>query len=134
MRSVLPRLGAAIVLGVAPLAAPCAAQASTAEQEAIHAPSADARRTIRAYADTLTVEVSNLPTDAGHVLLYLFDASGKFGHDKNDDGKFNTGLFGRPKEPFAFSSGAKNHGFSRPSFADASFDVNAPAAKATVTF
>lgn len=169
MRYSLPVLGAAVVFGAAFYAAPCAAQASKAEQDAVHARYADARRTVTTHADTLTVEVTNLPSDAGHVRLYLFDATGKFareaydvdhvavpivhGHavarfvdvpygryaltafqDQNDDGQLNTGLFGRPKEPFAFSSGAKNHGFSRPSFADASFGVNAPAATATVTF
>lgn len=165
MRYSIPILVAAVLLG----AAPCAAQASQAEQDANHARYAAARRTAAGRADTLTVEVSNLSSDDGDLRLGLYDPRTKFPreldhvdnivvrivngravgrfvnvpygsyaiaafHDKNRDGRLNKGLFGRPTEPIAFSSGARVRGFRPPAFADATFAVNAPAARTTLTF
>ena len=46
-------------------------------------------------------------------------------HDKNDNGKLDTGLFGIPKEPFGFSNEPKL-GFGPPKYEDSAFMLEAP--------
>jgi uncharacterized protein (DUF2141 family) len=46
-------------------------------------------------------------------------------HDKNNNGKLDTGLFGIPKEPFGFSNEPKM-GFGPPKYEDSAFMLEAP--------
>jgi uncharacterized protein (DUF2141 family) len=47
-------------------------------------------------------------------------------HDRNDNGRLDTGLFGIPKERLGFSNGVRPR-FSSPSFQDAAFHFESPA-------
>ena len=44
-------------------------------------------------------------------------------HDKNENEKLDTGIFGIPKEPYASSRGAKGK-FGPPKWTDAKFEIN----------
>lgn len=70
-------------------------------------------RSAKVAATARTISFAALPP--GRYLIAAF-------HDENSDGKLNTGAFGRPTEPYAFSNGAKGR-FGPASWDDASFAV-----------
>lgn len=53
-------------------------------------------------------------------------------HDENVNGKLDTNKFGKPKEGYGFSSGAKAS-LSAPTFSDASFQYQGGALNLTIT-
>ncbi len=52
--------------------------------------------------------------------------------DKNGDKKLNTGMFGIPKEPYAFSNNFKPT-FSAPKYSDCKFDYKAEKNEVSIT-
>jgi uncharacterized protein (DUF2141 family) len=64
-------------------------------------------------ADQVTINFDNLPD--GEYAIALFQ-------DNNENKKMDTGAFGNPKEPYAFSNNVKPR-FSAPGFADCKFIV-----------
>lgn len=53
--------------------------------------------------------------------------------DKNNDSKLNTGLFGLPKEPYAFSNNFKPK-FSAPKFEDCKFVYSPQKSEVTIDY
>lgn len=101
--------------------------------------------------NTLTIEITNLKTNNGTVMIGLYDSdqkeikkvkgtvndrtctveikdlpSGtyavKYYHDENDNGKMDTGMFGKPEEGYGYSNDAR--GFMGPAdFEDQIFEL-----------
>lgn len=101
--------------------------------------------------NTLTIEITNLKTNKGTVMIGLYDSdqkeikkvkgtvndrtctveikdlpSGtyavKYYHDENDNGKMDTGMFGKPEEGYGYSNDAR--GFMGPAdFEDQIFEL-----------
>ncbi len=64
-----------------------------------------------------TVELSISDLEYGEYAIAVYQ-------DKNGDKKLNTGMFGIPKEPYAFSNNFKPT-FSAPKYSDCKFDYKA---------
>lgn len=101
--------------------------------------------------NTLTIEITNLKTDNGTVMIALYDGQEKvvkkvkgtvkdktctveisdlpagtyavqYYHDENDNGKMDTGMFGKPEEGYGYSNDAR--GFMGPAdFEDQIFEL-----------
>lgn len=101
--------------------------------------------------NTLTINITELKTNKGTVLIELFDANQnsikqvsasvengectvsikdlptgnyavQYYHDQNDNGKLDTGMFGRPEEGYGYSNDAR--GFMGPAdFEDQIFEI-----------
>ena len=101
--------------------------------------------------NTLTVKINGLKTNEGTVMVQLYDANQKlvkeskvtvssksttvefknlpagtyavqYYHDENNNGKMDTGMFGRPEEGYGYSNDAR--GFMGPAdFEDQVFEI-----------
>jgi uncharacterized protein (DUF2141 family) len=101
--------------------------------------------------NTLTIEITNLKTNNGTVMIALYDADEKeikkvkgkvennictvqindlptgtyavkYYHDENDNGEMDTGMFGKPEEGYGYSNDAR--GFMGPAdFEDQIFEL-----------
>jgi uncharacterized protein (DUF2141 family) len=82
------------------------------------------------WLETNTVREGSVPIVDGTSELRFDDLPyGEYAisvyHDKNDNGKLDTGLFGIPKEPFGFSNDP-SIGFGPPKYKDSAFMLEAP--------
>lgn len=71
-------------------------------------------KTVKLNGNTANFEFKDLPKGNYAVAVY---------HDKNSDKKFNTNMFGLPKEAYGFSTNFKPS-LSKPKFSDIQFVLN----------